>query len=133
MLRMYMIPATMLCRKHLRLEHSNCHALLKLIGTGTTFDELIEAEYIQPMSLFHRHSDLAFEMLRRGMKHNSPLLIQDFVDNCWYLQGKEKEAMVDVLKAKQDLLECPCCDIRISWVEALIHDYSFSSNTCGVD
>ena len=70
----------------------------------------IKNNLIEPLSLLERHDELETEILRRGMKHNSPF---DF-DTCIldYLKDK-KYVKVNPMLALDDLIRrCPVCRSR---------------------
>jgi len=74
-MRMWMAPVQAMCRQHLLGEHLECHMFLGAIRKGTSLTGYIDRDLFEPLSLQSRHDELASEMLRRGFKHKSPLLV----------------------------------------------------------
>lgn len=76
-MRLWPVPPSTLCRKHLLGEHVETHMMVGSILRGKRmegfYDGLIDTRLIRI-----RHDALVVEMLRRGYRHASPL--PEFVD-----------------------------------------------------
>lgn len=71
---MTMIPAELLCNKHLAKEHDTLHELaLDIAKYKIDLAGSILAGKVEPMHIAFRHDELAREMLERGLIHFSPL------------------------------------------------------------
>lgn len=81
-MRMWMVSPKTMCRKHLLGEHVECHMLLGSLKRNKKLGKL--EEFVEPRMLQKRHDALAKEMLRRGYKHKSPLVIPPtvFLPSC---------------------------------------------------
>lgn len=67
-----MVPPRGMCRKHLLGEHVECHMFVGHLNAGRRL-----GRYAYGLCGRHlirkRHDELAAEMVRRGMRHESPL------------------------------------------------------------
>lgn len=109
-MRMWMVDPRILCRKHLLGEHVECSMFTGTFRKRLQINGYIKNNLIEPLSLLDRHDALEEEILRRGMKHNSPF---DF-DICLldYLKDK-KHVTVNPMLALDDLIRrCPVCRSR---------------------
>jgi hypothetical protein len=79
-MRMWMLDPALLCRKHLLGEHGEIHKFLPLFRKGYKVDgRFSPVVQIQFQGYIERHDALAAEMIKRGYKHNSPLVdVPDF-------------------------------------------------------
>ena len=81
MTRMWMTTPSLMCRKHLLGEHFECH---KILGNwlhrkslrGFLLDKLVD-----PSNLQSRHDIIAFEMIKRGYNHRSPIQVPYELDS----------------------------------------------------
>lgn len=73
-MRMWNIPAALLCDKHLMGEHVELHMFVGSIKKGTSISGYVRDGLFDPGLLEHRHEMLVAEIGRRGMRHNSPLI-----------------------------------------------------------
>ena len=75
-MRMWNIPARLLCKQHLLGEHYEIHkAYGNLQHTGIWTQTLTQKGYLEPQNFKTRHDELVLEMKNRGYKHNTPLHI----------------------------------------------------------
>lgn len=72
-MRMWGINPNFLCDKHLLGEHVEMHMFAGVIRKGTSIKGYIERGLVNPARIKERHDELAKEMIRRGMNHQSPL------------------------------------------------------------
>jgi len=75
-MRMWMVPPALLCQQHLLGEHVETHMFLGAVRKGKNLGGYMRRNQFFPEELKPRHDALAAEMLRRGLKHNSPLMTQ---------------------------------------------------------
>jgi hypothetical protein len=107
---MWMISASFLCNKHLLGEHGEIHKFKHTFEKKYSIHGRIHpVVQIEPASMKIRHDELADEMLKRGMKHESPYTMPDIS----YLK-QDAFAKVDINKSKADLSErCAMCGYKI--------------------
>lgn len=72
-MRMWMVPTSCLCRKHLLGEHVEIHMFIGAINNIKVLDGYINSKLLFPSEIEFRHNQLVEEMENRGYKHNSPL------------------------------------------------------------
>lgn len=72
---MWMVDPRILCRKHLLGEHVELHMLVGSILKNKSIRGFIDKKLVDPTSIMYRHAHLVMEMLSRGYKHSSPILI----------------------------------------------------------
>jgi hypothetical protein len=75
-MRMWMIDPATMCRRHLLGEHVECHMISGTINKGKGIQGYLDKGLIETHSLVSRHAELAGEMLKRGYRHNSPLVFR---------------------------------------------------------
>lgn len=105
-MRVWDLPPSSLCRKHLLAQHNEIHGLWTVI----TQDRSGYANHPETLrwrgrlrALFARHEATAAEMLSRGYRHNSPL------DAALAKGGRVQTAFVDPPERQRMLLqEKPC-------------------------
>lgn len=107
-MRMWMINPKLLCNKHLLGEHGEIHKhrhnFVKQHSIAKRISPVVQ---IQPSAMQTRHDELAEEMLRRGMNHQSPFEQPDIS----YLPDFERNAVVDISVSMSDLIQrCPICE-----------------------
>ena len=102
-----MIDAKLLCKKHLLGEHGEIHKHRhNFVKQHSISGRIVPIVQIEPNSMKKRHDDLANEMLRRGMNHQSSY----DQPNLSYLPENEQCALVDIQKSLSDLSDrCPEC------------------------
>jgi hypothetical protein len=72
---MWLVDPKIMCRKHLLGEHVEMHMLAKSILAGKSLAGYVAKGLIDTTQIQSRHDALAQEMLARGYKHNSPLVV----------------------------------------------------------
>lgn len=104
---MWMVSPKLLCKKHLLGEHGEIHKHRHNFVKRHSISKRIQLNQIEPSSMFSRHEELAFEMLKRGYNHQSPYSMPDIS----YLPANEMNYKVDVNSSYQDLItRCPDCN-----------------------
>lgn len=71
-MRMWLIRAEHLCRKHLIAEHSECHMFAGHIDKGRSLRGFVVNNLVETEVLELRHDELAHEMLKRDFFHRTP-------------------------------------------------------------
>ena len=71
---MWLVDPELLCRRHLLGEHVECHMFRGSLRKGSSLTGFVEGGLLDSRLLTHRHEELAREMLRRGYRHESPLI-----------------------------------------------------------
>lgn len=103
-MRMWNVPPSLLCRKHLLGEHVETHMFAGTILKGNSLQGYIKKGLVEVHNIKSRHEELSNEMKTREYKHNSPL--PEFVS---YDAGK--------VNMEKNLIElssrCPECRQRI--------------------
>jgi hypothetical protein len=74
MTRMWLVNSEKLCRQHLLGEHKELHQLVGSLRKGKSIQGHLDKGQVEIHSIEKRHKELVKEMLRRGYKHESPLL-----------------------------------------------------------
>jgi hypothetical protein len=110
-MRMWMVNPKVLCNKHLLGEHGEIHKhrhnFVKQHSIAKRISPVVQ---IEPNNMQSRHDELADEMLRRSMNHQSPFEQPDIT----YLPIEQRNAMVDTDWSMIDLASrCPECKERI--------------------
>jgi hypothetical protein len=73
-MRMWNINPRKLCKKHLVAEHGEIHAAIGNLKKSRKWAEALTSKgYLEPQNMLSRHNKLVKEMLKRGIKHKSPL------------------------------------------------------------
>lgn len=107
-MRMWMVDPHVLCRKHLLGEHVELHMLVGSIRKGISLGGYVKNGLVDTRQITTRHDSLSVEILRRGMRHNSPL--PEFTD--------PKVGLVDAQVSLSELkARCAECAVRIKEVE----------------
>lgn len=103
-----MVKPELMCNMHLLGEHVELHMFVGTMKLGRSLTGYVRNNLVEPRSIVRRHQELAFEMIRRGMKHNSDLIFDScLLDQYPYFVS---DAMVDVQKTKAILLSrCTSC------------------------
>jgi len=112
MTRLWAINPTVLCDQHLLGEHKEMHQEAGTIDNHPHGEAIAEGHaekgQVDTSMIQARHDELAHEMKRRGMNHDSPMNWDDPLDI----------GFVDVEENKRDLAErCEDCQERMQ-VEA---------------
>ena len=72
---MWLVDPQVMCRKHLLGEHVEMHMLVGTIARGKSLAGYVAKGLIDTTQIQSRHDALAQEMLARGYKHKSPLVV----------------------------------------------------------
>ena len=72
-MRMWNVNPELLCRKHLLGEHVEMHMFMGTIAKGRSIGGYLENKLVNPAMIRYRHDQLAYEMVKRGYNHQSPL------------------------------------------------------------
>lgn len=72
-MRMWNVPPSLLCQKHLLGEHVEMHTFVGSILKGVSLTGYINGGLVETQNITKRHAALAKEMLRRGLNHKSAL------------------------------------------------------------
>lgn len=75
-MRMWNVPASMMCDQHLLGEHVELHMVEGSILRNRSLRGFIDRGLIQLPGVWARHWELVAEMRARGMQHSSPLRIE---------------------------------------------------------
>lgn len=103
-MRMWKLPVSLLCNKHLLGEHVEMHMFVGVINKNTSLTGYLEKGLVEIDQIKSRHNILAKELIARGMNHNSPL--QPFTYS-------GPNGHVNILHNLQDLVSrCPQCRTR---------------------
>lgn len=110
-MRMWGIDPKYICNKHLVGEHGELHKHRWCFERKQSIKgRIFPITQIEPASMKRRHDELAEEMLKRGMKHESPYEQPDLS----YLSPNERYAKVDLSVSFRDLAQrCDKCRERI--------------------
>lgn len=73
-MRMWSVDPRVMCTKHLLGEHVEMHMFVGTIRRGISMQGYIDNGLVETERIKARHDELAAEMLRRGMKHQSPMI-----------------------------------------------------------
>lgn len=72
-MRMWGVRPAMLCNQHLLGEHVEMHMFIGALRKGSSIEGFIKRGLVEVHRIPERHFHLSQEMLRRGMRHRSPL------------------------------------------------------------
>lgn len=72
-MRMWMVPPSIMCNKHLLGEHVELHMLVGAINKNKSLKGFIEKGLVETHNIEVRHEELVEEMRKRNYRHNSPL------------------------------------------------------------
>ncbi|MEK6970474.1 MAG: pyrimidine dimer DNA glycosylase/endonuclease V [archaeon] len=106
-MRVWDVPPSILCRKHLLGEHRECHAIFVILSQGKKgYRHHPETKRWEGKlaALYARHEKLVKEMEKRGYVHASPL-------NKKHAKGKKmQDTFVDTPAKQLKLLKEKPCD-----------------------
>jgi len=102
---MWGVDPIKICNRHLLGEHVEMHMFVGTIKNGISIDGYIKKGLVSPKLLKIRHDILAYEMIKRGMNHQSPIV--DFFDN--------REGFITPLAEKELFSRCENCRSRIEY------------------
>lgn len=72
-MRMWNVKPGKMCDRHLLGEHVECHMFVGTLNRNKKIQGYIDKGLVEVHNIKKRHDELAGEMLKRGMKHKSPL------------------------------------------------------------
>ena len=72
-MRLWNVDPVRMCDRHLLGEHAEMHMFVGCITRGMSIAGYVNTGLVDTSLIRKRHDALAREMLRRGMKHGSPL------------------------------------------------------------
>jgi hypothetical protein len=100
-----------MCNKHLLGEHGEIHKHRhNFVKRNNIAGRISPVVQIEPISMKARHDELAYEMITRGMNHQSPYEMPDIS----YLHAYELNARVDQDISRRDLTNrCLDCAIKM--------------------
>lgn len=111
-MRVWDLPVTCLCNKHLLAQHNEIHAIYSIIinkKNGFSNHPEVNRWRKHIPALFLIHTTTAVEMVKRGYKHNSRLFISDGIK--YPEQWQTKKEQIDILKQKSHkIIACDCYD-----------------------
>ncbi|MFX1537629.1 MAG: pyrimidine dimer DNA glycosylase/endonuclease V [Promethearchaeota archaeon] len=103
---MWGIDPELLCNKHLLGEHVEMQMFVGTLFKGKSIQGYINRGLVNPKLITERHNDLADEMIKRGMNHNSKLQFDS--------SNLSMNHRFSLIKNKQELIRrCPDCKKRI--------------------
>lgn len=109
-MRMWNVPVELMCDKHLRGEHVECHMFVGSIEKGRSVEGFIADGLFDVRQLRDRHDDIAAEMVARGGNHKSPLPV--------FTAFKQEQSFIDIDANIMELARrCPDCYDRIKAAE----------------
>ena len=107
-MRMWMLPVSRLCRKHLLGEHNELHMLTGSIVRGKKLTGFVANGLLETAGIRTRHDILATEMFARGYRHQSPL--PEYEAALALYPASVQESRVDTAISLADLTSrCPEC------------------------
>ena len=106
-MRMWMLPPSGMCRKHLLGEHVELHMLLGSLRRGKNIEGFLSGGLVDPQLVHARHEELVAEMTSRGFRHSSPI---DAHECAALAAGYSGRASIDTASNAKDLCQrCPEC------------------------
>lgn len=78
-MRMWNVATETLCNKHLFGEHVETHMFIGTMNARKSIDGYVKNELIVVDELKERHDQLASEIVKRGYKHSSPLVVDEHI------------------------------------------------------
>ena len=104
-MRMWMVDPVIMCRQHLLGEHVEMHMFVGTLKKQKSVKGYLNNNLFEPLFLEQRHNNLAEELTRRGMKHNTPIEMP----NMSYL-GEDINWLINQQHAEwQLILRCSKC------------------------
>lgn len=107
-MRQWHVDPRLLCRKHLLGEHVEHHMFVGTLVRGSSLKGYIEGGLVEIHTLYQRHDELVQEMVRRGMRHKSPLR-EDGREKLYEAGEVDREGNLQELARR-----CEECRARIS-------------------
>jgi hypothetical protein len=116
-MRQWLVNPGLLCDQHLRGEHVEHHMFVGSINKGISIRGYISDGLVEPGKLRERHDELEDEMIRRGMKPNSPLPAINWDRYNTFTGIPLENCKVDRSRSINELHKrCPRCAERIEQV-----------------
>lgn len=110
-MRIWDIPPSQLCKKHLSGEHLELHAIYSILS----FDKKGYRNHPETKrwegklaALYLRHEQQVLEMEKRGWKHNSPL------DKKYATGKKVQDQFVHTVPEQIEILKSKHCECKIT-------------------
>ena len=103
-MRMWNVPTSVMCRKHLLGEHLEMHMFHGCISKGKSLSGYVQNGLVELERIKTRHDELMQEMIVRGYKHKSPM---DFDNNS---KGGNVSVIESVIELER---RCPECRERM--------------------
>lgn len=72
-MRMWMLPTSYMCDRHLLGEHVELHMFVGALNKGKNIHGYLDGKLLEIHNIIPRHDELVSEMSKRGMIHKSPL------------------------------------------------------------
>ena len=72
-MRMWSVNPRVLCNQHLLGEHNEMHMFAGCLRKGVSVQGYVDKGLVHVSQIRSRHEELVAEMIRRGMRHKSPL------------------------------------------------------------
>jgi len=72
-MRMWNVNPGQMCNQHLLGEHVECHMFVGTLNKNKNINGYINKGLVEVHNIEKRHNELVNEMIKRGMKHKSPL------------------------------------------------------------
>lgn len=109
-MRIWDVPAEVLCRQHLLGEHRELHAVWCILTQGRSgyarHPEVLRW-HGKLRALYERHDQLVAEMARRGYRHASPLQLELATG------AAQQDVLLDPVARQYELLRGKGCACRL--------------------
>jgi hypothetical protein len=103
-MRMWGVDPAVMCDRHLLGEHAEMHMFVGCINRGMSIGGYVDGGLVDTSLIRRRHDSLAGEMLRRGMRHASPLPVYRI----------KRQGGIDIPRNEQELFRrCGRCRERM--------------------
>jgi hypothetical protein len=107
---MWLVDPKIMCQKHLCGEHLEMHMYLGAIKKGKKIRGFLKNNLFEPKKLKDRHDELATEMERRGYRHASLMLQDDYEETIKLLNEEDLCVCIDKECSLNQLVSrCPKC------------------------
>jgi len=109
-MRQWLVPPSIMCRKHLLGEHVEHHMFVGSLKKNYNLEGYMTRNLLEPKLLIKRHNELMKELIRRNYNHSSPLEIDDEIQQ---FMDKYSAVEIDKEAALQELLRrCKICRLN---------------------
>lgn len=104
---MWNVPTAQMCRKHLMGEHLETHMFVGTMNKGLSIKGYVDNGLIEVDTLKARHDALADEIVKRGYKHSSPLIVNELVLETYKGLGvvNTQDSLVELSRRCEDCSE----------------------------